>query len=166
MKDTEYNEEYEDLRKRRYLRIGVISFTIVIAAFWIISVRYSFINSPETSAQEPLINESLKADFQNIIKLDLDVPGSKKNDESQLATEEKSFLEEMTNNLDPKVNDRVDQKLKDQKSQQEMIVNLNNSLIEKNKKNCPEYINCMPQVGAMVNCTIPLGCEDITQIAY
>ncbi len=31
---------------------------------------------------------------------------------------------------------------------------------------CPEYIDCMPTVGAAKSCVIPLGCEGITTIAY
>ncbi len=34
------------------------------------------------------------------------------------------------------------------------------------KSNCPEYINCMPLIGEARPCTVPVGCEDITQIAY
>ena len=31
---------------------------------------------------------------------------------------------------------------------------------------CPEYIDCMPTVGAAKPCIVPLGCEGITLIAY
>ncbi len=31
---------------------------------------------------------------------------------------------------------------------------------------CPEYIDCMPTVGAAKACVVPLGCEGITIIAY
>lgn len=31
---------------------------------------------------------------------------------------------------------------------------------------CPEWINCMPSIGEARSCTIPPGCEGITQIAY
>jgi len=34
------------------------------------------------------------------------------------------------------------------------------------KKNCPEYINCMPSIGEVRSCVVPAGCEKITQIAY
>lgn len=34
------------------------------------------------------------------------------------------------------------------------------------KNNCPPYINCMPTIGEARPCVIPVGCEDITQIAY
>lgn len=36
----------------------------------------------------------------------------------------------------------------------------------KSGSSCPEYINCMPSIGETRSCTIPLGCEGITQIAY
>lgn len=33
--------------------------------------------------------------------------------------------------------------------------------------NCPQYINCMPTIDAIApNCQIPVGCENITIIAY
>lgn len=31
---------------------------------------------------------------------------------------------------------------------------------------CPEYIDCMPTIGAAKACVVPLGCEGITIIAY
>jgi hypothetical protein len=35
-----------------------------------------------------------------------------------------------------------------------------------NNKNCPPYINCMPTIGVSRPCQIPVGCEEITIIAY
>lgn len=32
--------------------------------------------------------------------------------------------------------------------------------------NCPQYIDCMPTIGAAKPCVIPSGCEGITLIAY
>jgi len=32
--------------------------------------------------------------------------------------------------------------------------------------NCPEYIDCMPTIGAAKPCVVPPGCEGITLIAY
>ena len=37
---------------------------------------------------------------------------------------------------------------------------------DENKQFCPEYINCMPTIGEARPCVIPVGCEEITQIAY
>ena len=34
------------------------------------------------------------------------------------------------------------------------------------RQGCPEWINCMPSVGAARPCQVPAGCEGITQIAY
>ncbi|NCD01057.1 hypothetical protein EOL94_03120 [bacterium] len=51
----------------------------------------------------------------------------------------------------------------------EELKNEMNNLLEEfdNYNNCPEWINCMPEVGGEPkDCTIPKGCEDITQIAY
>ena len=31
---------------------------------------------------------------------------------------------------------------------------------------CPAYIDCMPKIGDAPACQIPVGCEDVTQIAY
>lgn len=33
-------------------------------------------------------------------------------------------------------------------------------------RRCPEYIDCMPTVGAPRSCQVPAGCEGITTIAY
>ncbi|MCX6794922.1 MAG: hypothetical protein NTY31_02970 [Candidatus Falkowbacteria bacterium] len=32
--------------------------------------------------------------------------------------------------------------------------------------NCPQYIDCMPTIGAAKPCVVPSGCEGITLIAY
>jgi len=35
------------------------------------------------------------------------------------------------------------------------------------KKDCPEYVNCMPTIGQKPNhCKIPQGCEGITKKVY
>lgn len=36
----------------------------------------------------------------------------------------------------------------------------------KEKIGCPEYIDCMPTIGAARPCIVPAGCEGITTIAY
>jgi hypothetical protein len=33
-------------------------------------------------------------------------------------------------------------------------------------KTCPQFIDCMPSVDRNKPCVVPLGCENITQIAY
>lgn len=34
------------------------------------------------------------------------------------------------------------------------------------KIECPEYINCMPSIGKARPCKVPVGCENVTTIAY
>ena len=38
--------------------------------------------------------------------------------------------------------------------------------VNQSNKNCPEYIDCMPTIGAARPCQIPVGCEGLTVIAY
>ena len=45
-------------------------------------------------------------------------------------------------------------------------VTTSSQIIQSKNKNCPEYINCMPTIGAARPCQIPAGCEGITVIAY
>jgi len=39
-------------------------------------------------------------------------------------------------------------------------------LDKKTGKNCPQYIDCMPTVGSAPDCSIPVGCEGITEKVY
>ena len=40
-------------------------------------------------------------------------------------------------------------------------------IVNKENKNCPAYVNCMPTVGGPARpCGVPPGCEGITTIAY
>lgn len=44
---------------------------------------------------------------------------------------------------------------------------INNKQPKDNVNSCPAWINCMPRIGSSPpDCTIPVGCENITQIAY
>lgn len=62
-----------------------------------------------------------------------------------------------------------DVRLKEEASDliENIIKEVDKSLAKPKPENCPEWINCMPRVGAEVSpCQVPLGCEDITQIVY
>lgn len=160
MSNLEYDDEYEDFKKRRFLKIGVILFSVIIVTIWIVSLRFSFSDvSMEKESPLSLTENSVKEELQDIFSL------KQKNleAESEIAVkaEEKAFLQAMSVNISDKLKKDEANKIDDSKK---MLLELEEKL--KNEKNCPEYIDCMPSIGESVDCIIPEGCENITQIAY
>lgn len=130
MNNSEGHNKYEELKKRRYLRIGVISFTIIIATLWIMSIRLSFVKSPdETSAREPLISKSFKADVRNIISLDKNDLTATEINQKYFSPEEKSFLEDMAKDLESKELETPNDRLR--AAEEKMIVDFNDRISEK-----------------------------------
>lgn len=160
MSNLEHDDEYEDFKKRRFLKIGVIVFSVIIATIWIVSLRFSFNDvSIEKDSPLSLTESSVKEELQDIFSLEQKNLEAEK--EMAVKAEEKAFLQAMSVNISDKLKKDEANKIDDSKK---MLVELEEKL--KNEKNCPEYIDCMPSIGEPVNCIIPEGCENITQIAY
>lgn len=159
MTELERNNEYEDFKKRRLLKISVWAFSVIIALVWIASVRFSFANMSKGDNQSPLslTKTSIKEDMENIIGVRQDRLQLEQQEKLKKA-EEQAFLQAMSSDISEKAKVAADTESK------EMLVELKKRL--KKDENCPEYIDCMPTIGEAVDCVVPTGCENITQIAY
>lgn len=161
----------EQIKKKFIMKIGIISFMVLILIFWILNIKNVFQDKSLIS------NTQSRADFQN------------------LQTEFNETITKMSKSLD-KI-EAANEKLKTASSSllNELIAEINiiasstissstllatSSPIEASStplieltassssalSSCPAYINCMPSVGEAKPCQIPVGCEGITQIAY
>lgn len=167
MSESFQQNQVDEQRKRLYLKIGVVLFSVVIATLWLISLRFSFSanlndfivedNNQATVWQEDL-NESLNALQANLKDSQVE--------DNQIKTEEKVFLQTMSANLAEltsvkEVSNETDLTT-EEKLGSDMLLELETRL----NVQCPAYINCMPMIGEDRPCVIPPGCENITQIAY
>lgn len=166
-----------EAKKRLILKIGVIIFSIFILVFWAFNLTASFgrrskaddTNSASSTAWQDDLNQTIKE-----IK-----SGLKANDAD--SNEGKAFLKEMADNLEEKISTTTASATPAFATGTAAIASsapatmtpviLNKELEAKPSASstavsCPQFINCMPTIGASKPCVIPPGCENITQIAY
>ena len=160
MSNLAHEDEYEDFKKRRFLKISVAFFSIIIATIWIVSLRFSFNNNlVEKESSLSAVKNFITEDVENAVDLKANVLN--KDQETAVKVQEKAFLQAMSVDISEKLKKDEEAKVDDSKK---MLEELEERL--KNEKNCPKYIDCMPSIGGPVDCSIPKGCENITQIAY
>jgi len=169
MSNPEYYQEKE-VKKRRYLVIGVWVFAVIIFFLWLGNLRFSFQSNPfnisfqEKEAWQEDLDESMSYFQANLNSL------NEANRNSRVNTESQIFLQNMTNNLmEQKMQTEIIsnefQELEIMRSESDKLLkNLENKI--NNNSPCPVFINCMPGPDRVGPCSVPPGCEDITQIAY
>ncbi|PKM87726.1 hypothetical protein CVU83_02675 [Candidatus Falkowbacteria bacterium HGW-Falkowbacteria-2] len=173
---SEHN--HEEAKKIKLLKIGVWTFSVLLLAVWIISLRFS------VGSSAPATNEDVNAwqteftETIGIIRQGLDEAGEEDIASSTEITEQgREFIEELKNdveNIKPIVTSGDDVASSSADSildDLERRLNASSTPIYTPevvipKKSCPEYINCMPTIGEARPCIIPPGCENYTQIAY
>lgn len=173
MKSPEHNQEQEEARKKRYLIIGVGIFSAIIFILWLGSLRFSMnsgafnISSQERETWQDDLDDSMSF-FQD--NLNLLNESNQVTENTEMNVEGEMFLQEMTDNLSEQtikteVSIEDPQELEIIKSESdELLQTLENKI--NNNLSCPAFINCMPGPDRVGPCSIPPGCEDITQIAY
>jgi len=167
MSESFQQNQVDEQRKRFYLKIGVGLFSVLIAVLWLVSLRFSFTanlndfiveDSNQTAAWQEDLNESFNTLQTNLKDF--------QTEETQIKTEEKTFLQTMSANLAElaSAQEAPDQTelIVEEKLGSEMLLELESRL----NLQCPAYINCMPMIGEDRPCVLPPGCENITQIAY
>ena len=162
MNDYEKNDREEDLKKRRYLTIGVIIFSIIILVLWAANMRSSFIRSSEIDNKKPSIIKSFTADLKDAMDLSSQDHLTEDIGIDHLEPEAKLSLDKVDEDLTVETEKGI------MDTGEQLIADLKIRLLKNDQKHCPEYINCMPKLGAetVADCIIPPGCEDLTQITY
>lgn len=161
-------------KKRLIMKVGVISFSVIIFILWVFSVGFSF-NSKKNNIEEGDI--TLRQNLQEIIN----TTHQNFNVSSDSNTEEKNFLDNLLKSINDKNQEKIAEvnleNIEDTEKivltatsteSQKFLQELENKLpLEDDVRNdCPAYINCMPTIGQSQPCVIPSGCEAITQIVY
>lgn len=127
-----------------FLRIGVIILALVIFGLWI------FIQNNVWRSNQNLVDISELRDILNE-----PVPGYENTDEvasgnkNQASENEEEAIEKKAEELLDKIIKEADERK-----------------YKPDTSSCPEWINCMPSIGAPRNCNIPPACEGITQIVW
>lgn len=170
MNSPEYNQEQEEAKKKRYLITGVWIFSAIIFILWLSSLRFSVgsdafsLSSQEKEVWQEDLDKSISY-FQDNLSLLNAV-----SEDEQVAVEGQIFMQEMANNLNEKVISA--EIINEDPKELEVIKNESDKLLKtleskiNNGSSCPVFINCMPGPDRVGPCSVPPGCEDITQIAY
>lgn len=146
------SHEEKKLNKKKVLLIIFISFFfLLIFALWlsnflrIIDSSSLTLVPKEKSEEVSEIKESFKDFIEQVNKV-------KDEQEVNLAEEIKTLDEIVV-----KPNEPIE--ITEPATDEDL---LNKEII----KNCPAYVNCMPMIDSVVNCSIPFGCEGVTQFVY
>jgi len=153
-----------EAKKKFLMKVGIISVMALILIFWVLNMKNVFRNDAVNTNDQSLAQlRNIKNDFNNTIteiNQNLSTVGAATSTSpSNIATS--SFVSELikeTNSNSSSTEVKATSSLP--------IIPVSSSTPVKVNPNCPAYINCMPTIGAARDCTIPLGCEGITQIAY
>lgn len=158
----------EDAKKLLILKVGVLIFAAALIGFWSLNLGTSFSVKGErresSNAWQDDLNKTISAiTASTTIARD--------------SAEEKAFLAEMVNNLSDREIATASIAVATATAAiphdvatltpEQLIKNLEQRLpLTTASSSCPEFIDCMPTIGEPNPCVIPVGCENITQIAY
>lgn len=160
----------EQAKKNFLMKVGIISFMVLIFIFWLLNIKNVFQSSTAfDNSQSTNEWQKMKTDFNDTIdKMSKSLDKIESTNE-KLKNASSSLLEELiteinvvassTNNLSTLATSSLVEA-----ASTSSMGNIASSSLENNS--CPAYIDCMPTVGEVRPCQIPAGCEGITQIAY
>lgn len=133
-------------RKKIIMKVGVVSIMVLIFIFWTFNLKNVFNNqSSETGGNKEEL-QAIQTELNKAVdKMSAGLDKIKATDER---------LKEASSSL---VDELIDKPA-------DMVIS--SSSVPDSVSNCPAYINCMPTTGEVRACRIPVGCEEITQIAY
>lgn len=158
----------EDAKKLLILKAGVLIIAVALIGFWSLNLGSAFSVRSEKKGQAAAWQDDLNNTISAITASTTTTGNS---------AEEKAFLAEMVNNLTDReivttsmvvatTTAVVPQEIATLTPEQ-LINNLEQRLpLMTASSSCPEFIDCMPTIGEAKPCVIPVGCENITQIAY
>ena len=140
LKEEKINKNIFRDKEILIMRIGVIALTVIIILLWTVNQKNVWRNNNNSEVE--ISNDIIKI-FQ----------------ESEPEFEEgKEILN--NGNIDKRLENDAGKLLEDVMREADKRATSTGFI------NCPEWINCMPTIGEARSCVIPLGCEDITKIAY
>jgi hypothetical protein len=150
-------ENEQPNNKKNIVKFLLILFLVAIFFLWLANLKNVF---RSTSRQESNTWEQINSDIDKTFK----------EIENNFDKEVNSTSQEFVSDLLVKASSTAEEKASTSTVKEEIAEDLKSiiatSTDKKQKTNCPLYINCMPSIDEVRSCVIPVGCEEITQIAY
>ena len=149
------NSDKQENNKILWTKIILILFVVVVFFLWLANLRNVFNNQkPENDDTWKKISESIKQ-IENNYNLTTSTASS---------TKENEFVENLLNKASSTASSTATASEEKIKNRLDDIMETTTTTVK--KAGCPPYINCQPTIGKARTCTVPAGCEGITQIAY
>lgn len=149
------NEEEQNYKKALLFKISIIVIVVAIFFLWLANLQNVFKNNSKSGGDDTWqkITNDVDRSLERLDKIT--------NDATSSSTTSSQFVEKLVDRASSSVSTTsVKIELKEELS------DLIKQATTTPKSNCPEYINCMPSIGEARPCVIPVGCENVTQIAY
>lgn len=147
----------QDYSKAIIFKIGILLIIVVVLFLWLASL-HNVLESNSAANNE--IWQKINKDVNDSLKNLDETVGSLAS-----STSENTFAEKLLDKASSTIVSTVPTTTTAALVKEEL-----SDLIKKAtttvKNSCPSYINCMPTIGEARPCVIPVGCEDVTQIAY
>jgi len=152
------NPDEQEIKKLLLVKIGIIIIIAIVFFLWLANLKGVFesqkVNNDKTW-------EKISKDMNNSLnRLD-----NISNNLSASSTDN-SFVKDLLDKASSTATSTISATTTSSDIKNELINIIKTATSSPKRISCPEYINCMPSIGEARPCVIPVGCENITQIAY
>lgn len=154
------NDEEKEARKSLFLKIGVSIIIVIVFFLWAANLKGVFESNNDKKKDH--LFENISSDIDQQMK-NLE----QKMNANNATTTKNDFVKELiikTDEIDSSSTSTPVAEIK--KELTDVIKGATTTATSSSQVTCPPYINCMPTIGENKPCAIPVGCENITQIAY
>lgn len=152
------NQGEPNYKKALFLKIFIIVIAAFILFLWLANLRNVLQDDRSSNNQVwQKITEDIDSSLDHLNKISDEMASTSASNEE--------FVEKLINlasSSSPIQSGTSTIKLELKEELSDLIKNATTTV----KNNCPPYINCMPTIGEARPCVVPVGCEDVTQIAY
>lgn len=158
----------QEAKKSLFIKIGVSVFIIFIFILWSASLKNVFkYYDQEDSLSFSQISSNLDESIKEAKEKAEEINSQNKN----ISSSSQDFVNDLIKKTEELTSSSSDKLINPPVSSSTIILEeIKDEIIRlhdnKDASNCPQYINCMPTVGQINSCSVPSGCEKITQIVY
>lgn len=153
--------EEQQRKKLLAIKVGVAVLMVLIFVAWGANVKKAFQYkdgfSAETQAWED-IKAALSNDFDEIASDTEEI--SDQVSQSVIWAKSESLADDLLRAAQEKAEENAEATSTAAATTTQPVVLPINSI------GCPAYVNCMPTIGQAPNCSIPSGCEGVTELVY
>jgi hypothetical protein len=155
-------------KKYLLLKVGVISLAILILALWAFNLKNVWLADQKLAPSE---NNEEWADLKTsldktLVNVKSQVDNIQKTKEAAKKTADQALLTGLLEETEKRASAIASSTVATSSATSSNVTATTTPSPVGSTNNCPEYIDCMPTIGATRPCQIPVGCEGITQIAY